>query len=485
MRNFKVGFTVIIMAVGRAAGQPPPATPTPTPTPVAPTEYPAFDGGTGVTFYAEPNTFIAYLSNPAYFNFLPKTFAGGDFGGDLSFGGFRYTRNGGEPTPGPSHADEETALRVSYTAGLGGYALGAYRRDFWNIGGQAYINRTAASFAYNGPAVVVDSFFSAGEGWTGIDAVSQNYGIVAAGSAAFGPHVAGGSFAFRPERLEGDFDFEYLPPPSEEGTHEVAETWGRREVKDYHLKAGYVFRPEGPYEAGGAVGYRALRSTIGWRDAEAEEKGTTVTDQGRSGRVALKGQGFTVDADGRYMFWEKMRLGGALTMQFLSDVLMDFEGERWDLVGPFGEREKEKYRLAKANENRIRFGGGVAFYPDERTTLAFDYTYDRLTEDVTTYDEDGAKADDINLAAYHTYTQLGVERWVIDNLSVKGGVRQNLFGYPRNVFFAGLGYEFDDEWYINYDYTGYQLTVNDLSLFMPFDEIVKPASHRFTVVRYF
>ncbi len=474
-------LTLLIAVTGWAAGEPP-TPPAPAPSAVS-TSFPAFDAGLGTSFYAEQNIYTAYAANPAYFNLFPQSFAGGDAGGDLSFGGVRYRRNHGTSAPGPTNPDEQAGLRVSYTAGLGGRGLGAYRRDFWNIGGTAFYNRTAASFAYNGASLALDPFFATGGGWTNADAASQSYGVTAAGSAFFNPHVAGLSFTFRPEKLEGSYDFEYLPGTDQSGNHRWTSSWGRRELKDYHLVGGYSFRGGETFDVGGAAGYRALRSTVDWRKQESEEAGS-VTDEGFEDGVKIKGNGFTLNADGRYSLWGKMRLGGAFAVQALPRVTLDFRNETWDLVGPFGRHEWENYRLATAAEKRYRVGGGVAFYPDERTTLAFDYGYDLLTERAKVYDAEGALADELELSAYHTFTRLGAERWFIDNLAARVGWRQNLFGTPRNVFWGGFAYKFDDNWFITYDYEGGSLTLHDLSLFVPFDEAVQPASHRFTVIRY-
>jgi hypothetical protein len=460
---------------------PPAATP---PAPVKATTYPAFDAGLDVEFFAEQNIFRAYLGNPAYFCLFEYTFIAGDGGGDLSFGGFSYSENGGTPSPGPTEPEEETGLDVSYTAGLGGRALGAYRRDFWVLGGAFDFNRSSASLGYKGGAVTVDPFFDTDDGWADVDLVGQRYGITAAGAAEFAPHVAGGSFSFKPERLEGSYDFEFLPPPGEEGTHRVEEVWGRREVKEYNLKGGYAFRPNDGYDVGGALGFRILRSTINWREDTAEELPENVIRQGRSGALKLRGTAVTIDGSGRYYVFDNVRVGGEVAMEFVPGINVDWTGEKWDLSGPFGEWETDAYRLAKCDERHYRFGGGVAFYPDEKTTLAFDYGYARLSLSAEAYNESSSEVDQHDFAAYHTYTRLGAERWLTDNLGAKIGWEQNLFSYPRNVFFGGIAYKFDDDWFINYDYRGGQLTINNLSLFVPYGDVIKPASHRFTVTWY-
>jgi hypothetical protein len=195
--------------------------------------------------------------------------------------------------------------------------------------------------------------------------------------------------------------------------------------------------------------------------------------------------GVTIEGAGRYKLLDNLRAGGMLELQFIPGIKVDRRGETWDLVGPFGERTSQDYRWADAGERHIKFGGGLAFYPDAKTTLAFDYGYDRLNISADVYYDDSFEVDEVELSAYHTFTRLGVERWVIDNLAARLGWEQNLFGYPRNVFSGGLTYEFDDDWLINYDYRGNQLTANNLSLFVPFEDVVKPASHRFTVTRSF
>lgn len=480
------GFLVFFVAAAAFAQE----SPAPTPTPAAPaapvkaTAYPAFDAGLDVEFYAEQNVFRAYLSNPAYFSLFDENFVAGDVGGDLSFGGFSYSKNGGSPSPGPTEPEDKAGLDVSYTAGLGGRALGAYRRDFWVLGGAFDFNRTAASFGYNGGAITVDPFFGVDDGWADVDLVGQRYGLTAAGAAEFAPHVAGGSFSFKPERVEGSYDFEFLPLPGEEGTHRVEEVWGRREVKEYNLRGGYAFRPGDAYDLGGALGFRILRSTVDWRDETTEELPENVTRKGESGSLTLTGTGVTVDGSGRYYVLDNLRVGGALAMEFIPGINIDWRGERWDLVGPFGERDADDYRLAKCDERHYRFGGGLAFYPDEKTTLAFDYGYARVSLSAEAYNESSSEVDELDFAAYHTYTRLGAERWLTDNLGAKIGWEQNLFSYPRNVFFGGIAYKFDDDWFINYDYRGGQLTINNLSLFVPYGDVVKPASHRFTVTWY-
>lgn len=467
-----------------AFAQEPPRAPVPAPAPKA-QDYPAFDGGTRVEFYAEQNVYRAYLANPADFTLFEETFVAGDFGGDLSFGGFSYSRNRGTAEPGPTEPEDKAGLDVSYTAGLGGRAFGAYRRDFLVAGGSFDFNRGAASFGYNGEAITVDPFFAADEGYNDVDLVSQKYGITAVAAAALEPHAVGLSFSLTPERIEGDYDFEYLPLTSEEGIHRVERLWGRREVKDYCIKGGYSLRPGEAFDVGGAFGLRILRSNLDWRDESAEEVPTVITKEGETGTLKMKGLAVTLGGNGRYKLLENLRVGGALAMEFIPGITMDWRGETWDLSGPFGERETEDYRLAKGSERHYGFGGGLAFYPDEKTTLAFDYGYDRFSASGEVYDEGRSVVEELEFSCYHTFTRLGVERWIIDDLAARVGWEQDLFSYPRNVFFGGLAYKFDDDWFINYDYRGGQLTVNNLSLFVPFDDVVKPASHRFTVVRYF
>ena len=491
MRSVTSSIVFIAAALAAFAQEPPtPAPPAPatTPAPAAPAkvkDYPAFDGGTRVEFYAEQNKYRAYLANPADFTLFDRTFLAGDLGGDLSFGGFNYKKNEGTSGPGPTQPDEKAGLDVGYTAGLGGMALGAYRFGPWVAGGSFEYNRDAASVGYNGASVTLEPFFTTDDGWIDVDVVSRRYGITAVAAGAFEPHVVGVSFSFMPERLEGEYDFEYLPGAGEGGIHEFESAWGRRELKEYRVKGGYSLKPGGAYDVGGAVGLRVLRSTLDWRGESVAEEPSGIISEGATGDVTLKGTGVTIEGAGRYKLLDNLRVGGMLELQFIPNITVDRRGERWDLVGPFGERTTEDYRMADAGERRIRFGGGLAFYPDEKTTLAFDYGYDRLNISADVYDDDSVEVDDVKLSAYHTFTRLGVERWVIDNLAGKIGWEQNLFGYPRNVFFGGLTYKFDDDWLINYDYRGNQLTANNLSLFVPFEDVVKPASHRFTVTRYF
>jgi len=487
-----MSIIVFFGAVLAAFAQEPPATTAPapatTPTPAPPAkvkDYPAFDGGTRLEFYAEQNKYRAYLSNPADFILFDQTFITGDLGGDLSFGGFTYSKNKGKAKPGPTEPEDKAGLDVSYTAGLGGMALGAYRFGPWVAGGSLEFNRDAASLGYNGAGTTLEPFFTTDDGWVDVDLASQRYGITAVAAATLEPHVAGVSFSFMPERLEGDYDFEYLPAPGEEGTHLIEKLWGRRELKEYRVTAGYALRPGDEFDVGGTFGVRVLRSTLNWRDESVEEDPAGVADEGASGDIELKGVGVTVGGAGRYKLLDNLRVGGSLELQFIPGIKLDRRGERWDLVGPFGERTAEDYRMANADERHYKFGGGLAFYPDEKTTLAFDYGYDRLTLSADVYDDETAEVDELELAAYHTFTRLGVERWVIDDLAGKIGWEQNLFAYPRNVFFGGVTYKFDDDWLINYDYRGSQITVNNLSLFVPFEDVVKPASHRFTVTRYF
>jgi hypothetical protein len=487
-----VFIIIIFIAAGFAAfAQEPPATPETAPaaafTPVAPAkakDYPAFDGGTRVEFYADQNKYRAYLTNPADFILFDETFLAGDVGGDLSFGGFSYSENKGAAKPGPTEPDKKTGLDVSYTAGLGGMALGAYRFGPWVVGGSFDFNRYAASLGYNGAGMTLEPFFTTDDGWVDVDLVAQRYGITAVAAAALEPHVAGASFTFLPERLEGEYDFEYLPPPNEEGAYRLEELWGRRELKEYRVTAGYALRPGDEYDVGGAVGLRVLRSTLDWRDESAEEAIVGVKEKGDTGDVDIEGLGVIIDGGGRYRLLDNLRVGGTVALQFIPGITLDWRGEGWDLVGPFGERTSEDYRLANADERHYKFGGGLAFYPDEKTTLAFDYGYDRLTASAEVYDDESTEVDELELAAYHTFTRLGAERWFIDNLAARIGWEQNLFSYPRNVFFGGLTYKFEDDWLINYDYRGGQLTVNNLSLFAPLEDVVKPASHRFTVTWY-
>ena len=489
MRKFK-GIPVFILVVGAATAAETPPAPTAAPAPTAPAasaSFPAFDAGTRVAYYAEPNYFRAYLTNPADLNLIPRTFVGGDVGGDLSFGGFDLRLNDGSAGAGPTAPGERSGLDISYLTGLGGQGLGAYRAPTWVVGGQARLDRSQLKFSYNGRGILADPLLATDDGWTDLDVIGFNYGGTVAGAYAIAPHVLGGSFAYRAEKEDGSYDFEYLPDTGEGagGTHAVKEQWGRREVKDYWVKVGYSFAPGGNYDLGGAVGYRAFHSTLDGRASASKGETADSQDEGSAGHVAADSPAITVDVAGRYLFGGRIRLGGAFGMQRLNSITVDYTGESWDMNGPFGEHEYQDFRLADGNELRIRTGGGVAFYPDDRTTLALDYTYDRLSIQGDVYSSNGEHDYDVAAGAYHTFTQLGLERWLIDNLAVRGGWRQNLFTLPRTVFNAGVSYKITDQWFFNYDYNDAQLSLDTLSLFVPFDEIVQPASHRIMVVRYF
>lgn len=482
---------MVLIGAGFAAAAdglvPPPATPPVTPTPPAPvvaaSGYASFDTGLGASFIAEPNTFRAWRINPADFNLFATTFIGGNIGGDLSLGGFSYSRNGGAGKPGPADPDEhQEGVDISYLAGVGGTALGAYRRDALAVGGQALYDYTRAQFGYNGGGLTLPPFFTTDEGFSRIRMSAQTYSLAACGSWDFQPHVIGLSCAYNPEKAEGDYDYEFIPEGNE--TYSIAEMWGRRELSDIHAKVGYALRPGGDWDIGGAAGYRLLENHLQGRDYSGDESALSSDTRNAQGEVRARGQGFTLDGAGRYLFWGKLRIGGMFHMQRLAGVTVDYNCQGWDKTGPFGEYISQDFRLAEGDEMILRGGGGVAVYPDERTTIAFDYGYNRLSASANLYRDQDPEFDKATFAAYHTYTQLGAERWVLDNFAVRAGWGQNLFGTPRTVWNAGLSYKFDDNWFVSYDYRGDQLTLQDLSVFVPLNEVIKPASHRFTVIRY-
>lgn len=453
-------------------------------TPPTKADVAALDAGFYPGFYAEPNIYVAWSENPADFNLLPRRLAVADVGGDLSFGGVSFKKNEGTSAPG-YHEPNNNGLKLNYVSALGGKGLGVYGQDFWVAGGTLKFNRTSASLNYNGDAFTVNPLVTLDDGWTAAEGVAMAYGFTAAGAVdILKPHILGLSLTFAPERLEAQYDHEFTPAEGVTG-HTVEGLWGRRELREIGIKGGYSFRPDAGWDVGGAVGVRFLSSGIDWRAQREEETSENVNRNGSEGHLDLKGRSVTITANGRYQLMDNIRLGGAGMMSFTPGSTIDRTGETWDLEGPFGENTAEAFRVAKVGEQRYRCGAGVAFLPDDRTTLGFDYTFDLYRASATGVHEKVPPTSTMALSAYHTYTQLGVERWMSDNLAMKAGWRQDLFGWPRNVFFGGATYKLDDAWLLHYDYVGSQITVNNLSLFVPLDDIIKPASHRVMVAWLF
>jgi len=444
----------------------------------------ALDAGFYPGFYAEQNIYVAWTENPADFNILPRRVAAADVGGDLSFGGFSFKKNEGTSEPG-YHQPGDNGLKFNYISALGGEGLGVYGQGFWVAGGTVKFKRTSASLNYNGDAFTINPLVALEDGWTSAEATALAYGFTAAGAVdILKPHILGLSFTFAPEKLEAQYDYDFTPEEGITG-HTTEGLWGRRDLKEIGVKAGYSYRPDAGWDVGGSVGWRYLTSGIDWRVEREEETPENVNRNGSEGHLDLVGRCFTIAANGRYQLMDNIRFGGAGSMSFTPGSTIDRRGETWDLEGPFGENTAEAYRVAKVGEQRYRIGAGVAFLPDERTTLGFDYTFDLYRASGTDVYEKEPPYSSMKLSAYHTYTQVGIERWMLDNLAMKAGWRQDLFSWPRNVFFGGATFKIDDAWCLHYDYVGSQVTVNNLSLFVPLDDIVKPASHRVMVAWLF
>jgi len=143
------------------------------------------------------------------------------------------------------------------------------------------------------------------------------------------------------------------------------------------------------------------------------------------------------------------------------------------------------YQVAEGLEYDLAFKPGFALYPDEKTAIAFDFNVNLIHLGYDELDHLGRIFKEYDFDDLATSSQVGLERWLTDDVSFKAGWRQNILAFPRNTMFAGACYRPGENWTFNYDYAEGYVTVNNPSAFLSLGDLVHPGSHRITLTYRF
>jgi len=176
-----------------------------------------------------------------------------------------------------------------------------------------------------------------------------------------------------------------------------------------------------------------------------------------------------------------VNIGGRIKV---SDI-PSYDVERTITISTIDSVEETNFTIYEGKEFHIDGGGGIAIYPGDKTTLALDYFYkfDKLQN--KEFDGDGNYENLSIIKLKHTYSVLGIEHWITDNVVGRIGWQQDIFTDPRNRIFAGITCNLNENFTLNYDYAGEKMTINNLSVFMALNDVVSPAGHFLTVTYNF
>jgi hypothetical protein len=404
---------------------------------------PSFDGGTGVEFNAEDNATFAYLANPARLVYYERSTLVFDVGGDWSMGSLKYTENGGKVKPGDPPEPGEAAAEVKVNTAVGGKGLAAFRTGGVVFGVGGGFNWDKLSFGASGMGVPEIGYFYEGEVLSFSIPAQNVAGVVAFDSKpwAFG---FSGKYARTAHVLEDEAD--------DVASYELA-------LSNIEFLGGIFYRTNGTrFHAGG--GGQMLKNRV-----EVDEPGEPMAGGEATAMRFLARAGY------RFMLWPKCALG------------VNFDGK----ITPNTKVTDDDldYDIAEGTEYDVRVMPGFALYPDDRTTLAFDYNVNFLKIGLDTLDQTGEVTGEHDLSETWANTQVGLERWFTEDVSAKAGWRQNIFAYPRNTMFAGACYRPDGNWSFNYDFSEGVIAIDKLSAFLVLADVIRPGGHRITVTYSF
>lgn len=401
---------------------------------------PAFDGGTGVQFNAEENATSAYAANPAKLVYYDASMAWLDFGGDWSMGTLTYSENGGKIEPGePPDEPDEGATELKLNTAIGGRGFAAFRSGSTVFGVNAGVDWDKLSIGVSGMSLPELGYFWEGEVFS--FSIPREY--------------IGGIIAFGGKPWSFGFSGKYALA-SCKATEKVDEVSGvELALSNIEVLGGTAYRSGGTvFDV--AAGAQILKNRLEYIDPYAEDTGSDVSGTRILGRAGY-----------RWMAWSKGALALNADLKFTPGMKV--------------ADDEIDYDLAEGSELDVRFGPGFALYPDEKTTLAFDLNISMRRINVDTLDSEGETMTEYALGETWTYTQVGVERWLLDDFAVKAGWRQNIMVYPRNTMFAGACYKPSGSWGFNYDYAEGTIGIDKVSAFMTLNDIVNPGGHRITL----
>jgi hypothetical protein len=404
---------------------------------------PSFDGGTGVEFNAEDNATFAYVANPARLVYYESSTLVFDVGGDWSMGTLKYTENGGKVKPGEPPEPGEAAAELKINTAVGANGLAAFRTGGVVIGVNGGFNWDKLSFGASGMGLPEIGYFYEGEVLSFSVPAQHVKGVVAFDRKpwAFG---FSGKYARTAHVLEDEVE--------DVASAELA-------LSDIEFLGGIFYRINGTrFHAGG--GAQMLKNRVEVDEPYEPTAGGEAT--------ATR---FLVRAGYRFMLWPKCALG------------VNFDGK----ITPNTAVKDDDldYDIAEGTEYDISVMPGFALYPDDQTTLAFDYNVNFLRIGLDTLDQAGKVTGEHDLSETWANTQVGLERWFTEDVSAKAGWRQNILAYPRNTMFAGACYRPNENWSFNYDYSEGVIAIDKLSAFLVLADVVRPGGHKITLTYSF
>ena len=404
---------------------------------------PSFDGGTSVEFNAEDNATFAYVANPARLVYYERSTILMDVGGDWSMGTLKYTENDGKVTPGQPPEPGEAAAELKLNTSVGGSGLAAFRMGSIVFGVDGGFNWDKLSIGAVGMTLPEMGYFDEGEVLSFSIPAQYVKGLVAFDSKPWAFGFAG-KYAHTAHVLEEEAD-------------DVAKT--ELALTDMEFLGGIFYRTNGTrFHAGG--GAQMLTNRV-----EVDEPGEPMAGgEAKAMRILAR-------AGCRFMPSSKFALGVNFDGKITPNVTVTDDGLDYD--------------IAEGSEFDVRVLPGFAFYPDDQTTLAFDYNVNFVSIGVDTFDDTGKVLGEHKLSEMWTNTQVGLERWFTEDISAKAGWRQNIFAYPRNTMFAGAYYRPNENWSFNYDYSEGVIAIDKLTAFIVLKDVIRPGGHRITVAYSF
>lgn len=428
-------------------------------------DMPSFDTGMEISFNAEANENVAYETNPACITYFDSHTILMNFGGDMSFGKFEFSADEGSADPGSTPGDGE-AFSVSHTMGTSVKGISAFRLGKHFVaglgGGYGY---NGIRLGYNGQGLPLLPYYYLDPGFNSFEVKSNAYHGTSIIGLEFGKLSVGASFNY----YDGKDDFELT-----QVYYESTESHGVRGLNNMTARVGVQYRSES-LEIGFAPGYAILKNEITWDEAVFWWGNNSTLHEGVSN---IDGNGFLLEADGKIRPAGNFGLGFGFGGRIVPKVTADYETVDYDDGVPiaFGGRD-----LGEGKEYVFKVKTGFAFYPDDKTTLAFDYNAGFYKASFDYWNEYGVPIHTYDIKSRVTYTQLGAERWITDDLEAKLGWRQNIYTLPRNVLFAGVQYNVTNSVNVAYDYIGEYIGINNFSLFTPLSELAHPGSHKLTL----
>jgi hypothetical protein len=404
---------------------------------------PSFDGGTSVAFNAEDNATSAYTVNPAKLAYFTTSTIIFDVGGDWSLGTVKYTENGGSVEPGSPAEPGESAAELTINTAVGGTGFAAFRSGTTVFGFGAGLDWDKVSLGLSGTSVPELGYFPEGEVFS--FSIPEKY---VCGAVAFdmNPWAVGfsGKYTTVSHKAEDEADYSYS---AELG------------LTDAEILGGVFYRSGGThFDAGGGV--QILKNRLELTEPFSPVAGGEATGMRFGGRVGY-----------RNLLWSKCAFGVNCDVRLTPGITITDDDVDYD--------------IAEGSELDLGIMPGFALYPDDRTTLAFDYNVGLRKVDLDTLSSRGRITGEYRFSETWTYSQVGLERWLTEDVSAKAGWRQNILAYPRNTMFAGACYRPNDRWSFNYDYVEGTISIDKISTFMTLSDVVDVGGHRITLAYSF